>query len=587
MVSAPVSGGPTSRNADRRLRVLAVASDEAVLALCRTVFGDAGDEVRAHSSLAAGVADAQQQPPDVAFVDVTMEQRAALALVHHVKAVAADAEVFALARPEALDAASQAVSLGASGVIMAPPSGDELLSAASAVRTRRAGVQLRAQLQGDNDALRRALGYVARLATLADRTDHGDLNQAVVELFREASGLPVVLLFLPSHEGADELRLSASLQAPASAPAFCDEMVLMRFARQAGLEVVPLLAGRLSMGHVLLGGAPWSEGRLSQVVQALAAQATTTLLLAAERERAGRGTLKDSATSAYTFAYFVDLAGREIDKARRHGRRFALATVTMSEPVEGEPPVREVDMADTVLSMVRDSDVLARVDKHEFYLLLPETGGFGAQSCRRRVLALGGPGGKLRGVSMGVATFPHDGADLLRLLRMAKRRADASRDSVVARLRLQRQTLAELTDALLWDVDIAQGKLPQSAEVPRALELPMVDVLSLVSAALSQATRGGLTSVVAAQRDGPGLAAAVRAFPGSGREGMQTHFVDVRHRDGCEDIEALAIVAEHGAYALLGRVDHGKFHGLHAADPLFADLLVQRLGDLAGIRLMD
>ncbi|RYE92952.1 MAG: response regulator [Myxococcales bacterium] len=583
-MSAPASGGPVSRG---RLRVLAVASDEGVLNLFRTVFGEAGDEIRVHDNLAAGVADAQNSPPDVAFVDVTMDQRAALALVHHVKAVAADAEVFALARPEALDAASQAVSLGATGVIVGPPSGDELLSAASAVRSRRAGAQLRAQLQGDNDALRRALGYVARLATLADRTDGDDVGKAVVELFREASGLPQVLLFLPSHEGADELRLSASLQAPPSAPAFCDEMVLMRFAGQAGLEVVPLLAGRLSMGHLLLGGSRSLEPRLRQVVQSLAAQATTTLLLAAERERAGRGTLKDGATSAYTFAYFVDLAGREIDKARRHGRRFALATIAMGEPDGQEPLVRAVDVADTVLAMVRDSDVLARVDEREFYLLLPETGGFGAQSCRRRVLAMGGPGGKLRGVSMGVATFPHDGADLLRLLRMAKRRADASRDSVVSRLRLQRQTLAELTDALLWDVDIAQGKLPQSSEVPRALELPMVDVLSLVTAALQQATRGGATAVVAAQRDGPGLAAAVRAFPGNNREGFQSHFVDVRHRDGCEDIEALAIVAEHGAYALLGRVDHGKFHGLHAADPLFADLLVQRLGELAGVRLMD
>ena len=144
--------------------------------------------------------------------------------------------------------------------------------------------------------------------------------------------------------------------------------------------------------------------------------------------------------------------------------------------------------------------------------------------------------------------------------------------------------IRELRGALTAGALIVSAVL---AIVSLRLELPMVDVLSLVSAALTQAMRGGQTSVVAAQRDGPGLAAAVRAFPGSGREGVQTHFVDVRHRDGCEDIEALAIVAEHGAYALLGRVDHGKFHGLHAADPLFADLLVQRLGELAGVRLMD
>ncbi len=37
--------------------------------------------------------------------------------------------------------------------------------------------------------------------------------------------------------------------------------------------------------------------------------------------------MKDPSSSAYTFAYFVDVAGREIDMARRHNRRFALATI--------------------------------------------------------------------------------------------------------------------------------------------------------------------------------------------------------------------------------------------------------------------
>lgn len=577
--------GPASRG---RLRVLVVAQDRPILDLCRAVFSEVGDELSMHDGVAAGVMDAQQQPPDVAFVDVSMEQRAALALVHHVRAVAGDAEVYALARPEALDAASQAVSLGATGVIVVPPSGDELLNAANGVRTRRAAAQLRTQLKGENEALRRALGYVSRLAHLADRADGDNIGAAIVELFREASGMPSVALFLPTLEGADELRMTASSGTPPSAPAFSDEMGLMRYARGASFEVVPLLAGRLSMGHVLLGGAPWPDGPLRQVVHALAAQATTTLMLAAERERTGRGTIKDGATSAYTFAYFVDIAGREIDKAKRHGRRFALATISMiEEPSSEGPPSRAVDVADTVLSMVRDSDVLARVDEQEFYLLLPETNGFGAHTCRRRVLSLNGPPAKLRGVTMGVATFPHDGSDLLRLLRAAKRRADVSRRSVVNLLRLHRQSLPELTDALLWDADIAQSKLPVSPEVPRVLELPLVDVLSLVNSALAQAMRGGVISVVVAQRDGLGFAAAVRAFPGASREGFQVHFVDVRHRDGCEEIEALAIVAEHSAYALLGRVDHGMFHGLHAADPLFADLLVQRLGDLVGMRLMD
>ena len=63
----------------------------------------------------------------------------------------------------------------------------------------------------------------------------------------------------------------------------------------------------------------------------MASQAATTLALLGERERSTRGAIKDLTTSAYTFAYFVDIAGREIDKARRYGRRFALATIALDE----------------------------------------------------------------------------------------------------------------------------------------------------------------------------------------------------------------------------------------------------------------
>ena len=82
--------------------------------------------------------------------------------------------------------------------------------------------------------------------------------------------------------------------------------------------------------------------------------------------------MKDPRSSAYTFAYFVDVAGREIDISRRHRRRFALATIG----VHARKRARRRAGADAwppsegVLGAVRDTDVLARVDANEFYLLL-------------------------------------------------------------------------------------------------------------------------------------------------------------------------------------------------------------------------
>jgi hypothetical protein len=96
---------------------------------------------------------------------------------------------------------------------------------------------------------------------------------------------------------------------------------------------------------------------------------------------------------AYTFAYFGDIAAREIERAVRHHREFALLTLHMPgvEPLtarltQGDLGTLRRAVTQGVLAAVRDSDVVARVDDGEYYLLLPETGLLGALACRRRIL---------------------------------------------------------------------------------------------------------------------------------------------------------------------------------------------------------
>ena len=72
-----------------------------------------------------------EAPPDLVFIDVSAFGGAALALVHHVKALAPDAAIHALATPEALASAASAVALGGAGVLVLPLEGDEVLTAIS------------------------------------------------------------------------------------------------------------------------------------------------------------------------------------------------------------------------------------------------------------------------------------------------------------------------------------------------------------------------------------------------------------------------------------------------------------------------
>jgi hypothetical protein len=207
--------------------------------------------------------------------------------------------------------------------------------------------------------------------------------------------------------------------------------------------------------------------------------------------------------------------------------------------------------------------------------------------------ALAGPGGLRRGdgrildISMGVATFPHDGGDLSQLLRVAKHRAEASRRSVVRSLGLERLPLGELLDTLFWSGTETSSPQPRGMEWPRAIELPSMEVVGLAVGTVNEAARGGRARVVATQRTGVSVGAAVRSALGRERDDVRFDAVDVSSVSGCEDLEALVVIAEHGTYTLVGRSEQGIVRALHLADPLFADLLIQRLGDAAAVRLFD
>ena len=83
------------------------------------------------------------------------------------------------------------------------------------------------------------------------------------------------------------------------------------------------------------------------------------------------------------------------------------------------------------------------------------------------------------------------------------------------------------------------------------------------------------------------LSAAVRTSIGTSRDNVTLHALDLGFSSEGADIEALAVIAEHGSYALLGRTGGGMLRGIHAADPLLADVLADRLGRAVGVRVFN
>jgi PleD family two-component response regulator len=588
-----------------RLSILAIVEPRPLADLFGRVFAATDDRVTVAGSLAEGLTLAAAEAPDLAFVDVSLGHNAGLALVHHLRAVAPGAMIYALASESSLHIGAQAVALGGSGLIMMPPSGDELLSAAGEARARLAAAQERRNLEERAQFSARVAESAGRVAGLAECGDRREAARRLAQIFSEMSGATAALVYIPASEGSNELSQSGVFGKMPNAPSFADEMGLVTFARQSSCEVVPLAVRHLAEGHVLLAGLPsaWGPADRSSC-ELIANQAATTLALLGERERSTRGAIKDLTTSAYTFAYFVDIAGREIDKARRYGRRFALATIALdedaanvpSDPFAGTRKTGEgnasTDLAEVILSVVRDTDVLARVDEREFYLLMPETGGVGAQSCRRRVLQsaasrAGRPGtwGVPPELTIGVATYPHDGTDLSRLLRAAKRRADMSKRSIVRNIGHDGRTLSALVDDLMRRT--AGSFTEPDFEGARPIELSLRDAIDLAISAVSEAMRAGPTFVAVAHHPELGLSSSVRAHLGQEREGLSLHILDLRNAEGCEDLQVLTVIAEHGAYLLVGRSDGVGMKGVHGSDPILVDLITLRSGQTAGVRLLD
>lgn len=559
------------------LHLVAIVQDEVTARLVERTLGGRGDGLTVARDFAEGLARATSEAPDIVFVELSPGANAGLAVVHHVRALTPHVAVYALSSPPNIELGTQAVALGAAGLLLLPLSGDELLGAVSSVRTVAAERALRAELEREVAEARLTTKLLESLDAVGECTTRRGTVRRVLEQLVSATGAKRASAFLRASEASRELILVEQVGDFQELPSFCEEMTLMQYAaREPDLELVRLASRASEQGALLLGGVGNLGAARKGALDRAGAQAATLIALGEGREAASRGTMKDPESSAYTFAYFVDVAGREIDKARRHGRRFALATLTIG----GEGDGHSVQLAERVLSAVRDTDILARVDEREFYLLLPETGGIGAHHCRRRMMRSFREAGHGASLAVGVATYPHDGGDLSQLMRVARHRADASRSSAVFALELESLGLGEMLDALLWS-----GDPGPSAEAPRQLELPRADVAALAVAAVGEARRSGSTWAVATERPGISIAQGVRSALGAPSEAMRLDAVDIESAVGYADLEALSLITEHGAYSLIGRIDGSVVRGVHSADPLLADLIVDRLGDTVGTRL--
>ncbi len=555
---------------DLQLHVLSLVEDPDVRCILEHVVHDEAALLKCATSVDEAVAYATGRSIDVAFIEIGTDSGPSLALCHHLVTLCPRVSLHVLVAPERLERGAEALSLGAAGVIVCPPTGDALARVLSQVKAATLRERQVALLETELARERMRLETYDRLVRFARGAAQSDAVRAIVDGVAQLSTAKGVVLYATFGDPESErVRLSAmgsALDLPGTAKPGALSLLLQTRA----MRVLPLLGGAGELGILAIDQGPELADR---EVESLTDLAAAMLSLIDRQDHV------DESVRVQPPRHFRTVAERMLTLAQRHHRRASLLAIQLAD-LNGTTTPEEATRE--IADVLRNTDAMCGTDDGELLVFLPETSGLGAHACRRRILARlkgdrrarpKGAGGRTASlptpaewnVFVGVATFPHDGSLLKRLIRAARARAADDARSAVYALSLEAMSLQDVVDAL-----IARPMLDAGTRSPYPLDVPGSALFALVVRACREALRGGETSVFTTLQPGLGAAAAARQV-------TSPKVVDASGAAGCETVEAIVIEAEHGAWVCCGRRIGDRFRGVHCADPLLADVLLRRL----------
>jgi diguanylate cyclase (GGDEF)-like protein len=200
--------------------------------------------------------------------------------------------------------------------------------------------------------------------------------------------------------------------------------------RLQGREVIGVLTAQTPEPH------GFALGDLD-LFQAVANQVAAALENAQLYQRTQELASRDDLTGLFNRRHFFDQLEKEIQRARRYRRVFALLFLDLDDfkgyndthgHLQGDEALREV--ARLLLASTRRADIVARFGGEEFVVLLPEITAPGAAVVAEKIRGAveaspfagrsSQPGGRLTG-TLGLAAYPSDAEDGLALVDLADR----------------------------------------------------------------------------------------------------------------------------------------------------------------------
>jgi diguanylate cyclase (GGDEF)-like protein len=224
------------------------------------------------------------------------------------------------------------------------------------------------------------------------------------------------------------------------------------------LVVVPLLAeGAVGILVVALG--TWArkpaERRVIEAAERFAGHAAVALRSAALLARVRQLAITDGLTQLSNRRAFDRALEREIGRAARADGRLSVVLIDLDHfkdlndehgHVTGDTVLRQISRA--LAGSVRTYDTIARYGGEEFAAVLPGcSAGLAFTLADRLRVAVQDAASDIKvTASVGVATYPYDGAEVSALLRSADRALYASKRAGRNRVRSAEQARVELTE---------------------------------------------------------------------------------------------------------------------------------------------
>jgi diguanylate cyclase (GGDEF)-like protein len=467
-------------------RILAVDDQRYFRELLEGMLTDAGFEVQTAAGADEALLVLEHSSFDILLTDLVMPQMDGNELVHRVKQRNPDQDVVVVTGVVDVNAAVDAMKLGASEYLLKPFDRETLTSTLEGVLQSRRLRNEHAKLLNENIEYMDERSLFERAAALFGFLTIEPLAERIIDGLCVETGAQGGVLWVATNPEIDSLELASArglvrVEGEQELVAFADlpieladtnaKSVVLHWGGREGSEREALYLGLRDESRMVglirltdkLGGDDFDPVDRS-CAEKFAEFAQTALCNALRYRALERKSVEDDATGATDFEFFHNAVRNEIEKANRHGRCFSILEVEIG-PLDGlraqfgDVAFRQwiAKAVAQLMRLQRSSDLLAVDGQGKFLVLLPETDALGAAMFKRRafdefqagdVLALLGPRSRAK-IHVAAASYPSDGTQLESLLRLLDERIENDGSSLVGEWVLDDTPIAACLESLL------------------------------------------------------------------------------------------------------------------------------------------